>query len=62
MVGANPTGPINKIHKRLALSTLWRLQRQLVNDLRKVVNVKFPIGVHSGYILSKEDFSLFSVK
>ena len=53
MVGANPTGPIDNIHERPTFSTLWHLQRQLVNGLRKVGKVNFPLDVHSGYILSK---------
>ena len=43
MVGANPTGPINKIHDRLTFSTLWNLQRQIVDRLCRVGNVKFSL-------------------
>ena len=59
MVSVKPTGPIDKIQKRLTFSTLWHLQCRLLNILRKVRNVKFPIGGHSGYILSQEAFTLF---
>ena len=62
MVGAKPTGPIDKIHERPTFSTLWHLQRQLVSRLRKVGNVKFPLDGHSGYILLKEAYTLFSSK
>ena len=62
MVGAKPTVPVDKIHKRPTFSTLWHLQLQLFEGLRKVGNVKFPLGGHSGYILSKEAFDLFSGK
>ena len=62
MVGTNPTGPIDKIHERLTFSTLWHIQRNLFNGLHKVENVKFPLGGHAGYILSKEAFVLFLSK
>ena len=62
MVGAKPTGPIDKIHKRPTFSTLWHLQCQIVDVLRKVGNVKFPLDGHAGYILSKEACVLFSIK
>ena len=62
MVSAKPTGPIDKIHKHLTFSNLCHLQSQLVDDLRKVGNVKYPLDWHASYILSKEEFNLFSVK
>ena len=58
MVGAKPTEPIDKTHERPTFSTLWNLQRQLVDRLRKVGNIKFPIDGHVGYMLSKESFAL----
>ena len=62
MVGAKPTGPIDKIHERLISSTLWHIQRHIFNGLHKVGNVKFPLDGHAGYILSKEAFVLFLIK
>ena len=53
MVGVKPTGPIDKIHERPTFRTLWHLQLQPVNGLRKVLNVKLPLEGHNGYILSK---------
>ena len=53
MVGAKPTGPIDKIHERPTFSTLWHLQLQLVNGLRKVGNANFPLDGRAGYIFSK---------
>ena len=62
MFGANLTGPINKIDERLTFSILWHLQIQLVNGLRKIGSVQFPLEIHAGYILLMEDFVLFSSK
>ena len=62
MFGVNPIVPINKIHERPTFRTLWHLRRQLFGGLHKVRNVKFPLNGHYGYILSKEDFVLFSGK
>ena len=62
MVGAKPTGPTDKIHERPTFSTVCHLQIQLVDGLRKLVNFKFPLDSHSGCILLKEAFSLFSSK
>ena len=53
MVGAKPTGLIDKIHECPTFSTLWHLQHQLVSRLHKVGNFKFPLDGHSGYISSK---------
>ena len=50
MVGAKPTGTINKIHERPTFSTLWNLQRQLVDGICKVVNVNSSLDDHVGYI------------
>ena len=47
MVGAKPTGPINKIHKQPNFSTLWHSQRQIFNGIRKVGNVKSSLDVHT---------------
>ena len=54
MVGAKPTGPIKEIHELPIFSTLWNLQLQLVGDLQKLGNVKYPLVGHARYILSKE--------
>ena len=62
MVGVKPTGPIDKIQKRLTFSTLWHLQCQIVDGLHKVGNVNSPLDGHTGYILLKEVFTLFSSK
>ena len=62
MIGANLNGPINKIHERPIFSTLWHLQLQLADGLRRVGNFKLPLDGHSGYIISKEAFDLFSRK
>ena len=48
MVGAKPTGPIDNIHECPAFITLWHLQHQLVDGIRKVVNVKSPLDGHAG--------------
>ena len=50
MVGAKPTDPINKIHKCPIFSTLWHLQRQIIDGLFKVGNAKFSLDSHTGYI------------
>ena len=62
MVGAKPTGPIDKIHERPTYSTLCHLQNQLSSNLRKVGNIKYLLDGHAGYILLKEAFSLFYSK
>ena len=62
MVGAKLTGPIDKIHERPTFSTLWQLQRQIINRISKLGNVKFTLDGHAGYILSKEAFALFLSK
>ena len=62
MVGAKPTNPIGNIHERPTLITLCHLQCQLINGLRKVGNIKFPLDGHIGYILSKQAFALFLSK
>ena len=62
MVGAKPTGPIDKIHERPTFSTIWYLQCQVFNRICKAGNFNSPLDVHSGYILSKGAFALFSSK
>ena len=62
MVGAKLTVPIDKIREHPTFSTLWYPQRQIVNILHKVGNVKYPLQYHVCYILSKEAFNLFSNK
>ena len=62
LVGAKPVGPINNIHERPTFSSLWHLQQQLVEGLRKVTNTAYPNDGHSGYILSKEAFALYSTR
>ena len=59
MVSAELTRPLDKIHEPLIFSTLWHLQRQLVDNLHKLGNVKSPLDNHVGYIVSKEAFGLF---
>ena len=51
IVSAKPTGPIENIHERPKFSTLWHLQLQIVDRIRKVGKFKFPLDVHAGYIL-----------
>ena len=62
LVGAKPVGPINPIHEPPTFSSLWHLQQQLVEVLQKVTNTAYPNDGHSGYILSREVFSLYSTK
>ena len=62
LVGAKPVGPIDKIHERPTFSSLWDLQKQLVEGLRKVTNTAYPNDGPSVYILSIEAFSLYSTK
>ena len=62
LVGAKPVGPIDPIYERPTFSSLWHLQQQLVEDLRKVTNTAYPNDGHSGYILSKEVFALYLTK
>ena len=62
LVGAKPVGPIDPIHERPTFSSLWHLQQQLVEGLRKVTNTAYQNDGHSGYILSKEAFALYSTK
>ena len=59
MDSAKPNGPIYKIHECQAFSTLWHLQRQIVDIISKLGNVKPPLDIHVGYILSKKSFALF---
>ena len=62
MVSVKPIGPINKIHRRPKLSTLWHLKCQFIDGIHKVGKDKLSLDVHVGYILSKEAFALFSSK
>ena len=62
MVGAKPTGPIDKINERPTFSNLWDLHRHIAKGICKLGNVKFPLHRHSDYILSKESFTQFSSK
>ena len=62
LVGAKPVGPINPIHERPTFPSLWHPQQQLVEGLRKVTNTAYPNDGHLGYILSKEEFALYSTK
>ena len=62
LVSEKPVGPIDPIHERPTFSSLWHLQQQLVEGLWKVKNTDYPNGGHSGYILSKEAFALYSMK
>ena len=62
LVGAKPVGPINPIHESPTFSSLWHLQQQLVEGLRKVTNMAYPNDGQWGYILSKEAFYLYSNK
>ena len=62
LVGAKPVGHIDPIHERPTFSSLWHLQQQLVEVLRKVTNTAYPNDGHSGYILSREAFALYSTK
>ena len=59
MVGAKPTGPIDKIHEYPIFNIIWHLQHELVDGIRKLGNAKFPLDGHIGYILLKETFGLF---
>ena len=62
MIGAKTTGTINKIHENPTFSMLWPLQRQIVDRLQKIGNIKFSLDGHTNYILSKEYFALFLSK
>ena len=62
LVVAKPVGPIDPIHERPTFYSLWHLQKQLVEGLRKVTNTAYPNDGHSGYMLSKEEFALYSKK
>ena len=62
MVGVKPTDPIDNIHKRPNLSTIWHPQCHILYGLRKVGNFNFPLDGQAGYILSKEAFTFFSSK
>ena len=62
LVGAKPVGPINPIHDHPIFSSLWHLQQQLVEGLRKVTNTAYINDGHSRYILSRETFALYSTK
>ena len=62
LVGAKSVGPIDQIHERPTFSSLWHLQQQLVEGLRKVTNAAYTNYGHSGYILSRESFALYSTK
>ena len=62
LVGTKPVGPIDPIHERPTFSSLWHLQKQLVEGFQKITNTAYPNDGHSGYILSREVFSLYSTK
>ena len=62
IVSAKPDGLSDKTHEHPNFSTLWHLQRKLVDGLHKIGNVKLPMDSHTGYILSKEAFNLLSSK
>ena len=62
LVGAKPVGPINPINERPTFSSLWHLQQQFVEGLRKVTNTAYPNNGRSGYILSREAFDLYLIK
>ena len=62
LVSAKPVGPIAPIHGRPNFSSLWHLWQQIVEGLRKVTNMAYPNDGHSWYILSKEEFALYSTK
>ena len=62
LVSEKPVRPIDPIHECPTFSSLWHLHQQLVEVLRKVTNTAYPNYGHSGYILSKEEFSLYSTK
>ena len=62
LVGSKPVGPIDGIHERPTFSSLWHLQKQLVEGLRKLTNTAYPNDGHLGYILSREAFALYSTK
>ena len=62
LVGAKPVGPIDPIHERPTVSSLWHLQQQLVGGLQKVTTTAYPNDSHSGYILSREAFDLYLTK
>ena len=46
LVGATPMGPIGPIHERPTFSSLWHLQQQLVEVLRKVIKTAYPNDGH----------------
>ena len=62
MAGVKPTVPIERIHEQSTFSTLWHLQCQLVEGLCRVGNFRSPLDGHTGYIVSKESFSIFLIK
>ena len=62
LVGAKSVGPIDPIHEHPNFSSLWHLQQQLVEGLQNVTNTAYPNDGHSGYILSREAFALYSTK
>ena len=62
MVGANLTGPIDKIHEQPIFSNIWHLQHQFVDSLQKLGTVQFLLDVHTFYIIYKDVFALFSRK
>ena len=62
LVSAKPVKPIHPILERPTFSSLWHLQQQLVEGLRKVTNTPYPNDGHLGYILSREAFALYSTK
>ena len=48
LVGAKLVGPIDPIHERPTFSSLWDLQQQLIEGLRKVTNTDYRNDGHSG--------------
>jgi hypothetical protein len=53
-------GPIGKIQGRPNFSSIWRLCQQLIAGTKKLKHTKHPVHGYSGYIMSKEEYSLVS--
>ena len=55
-------GPIDKVQGRPSFSSLWHLHAQLIAGTKRIKNDDHPTNGHSGFIMSRQEYSLLSTK
>ena len=55
-------GPIDKIQGIPSFISLWHLRAQLITGTKRIKNDDHPTNGHSGYIMSRKEYSLLSIK